>query len=50
MYRFFEEYKVLENKQVKMRELGGSAQALSAVIAAIALYRAEENRLRGWTR
>jgi inorganic pyrophosphatase len=47
--RFFEEYKVLENKQVTVDRIQGSRDALQVVIDSFALYRQEEQRLRGWT-
>lgn len=47
--RFFEDYKVLENKAVKIEEYGNAAEALRVVRDAIDLYRKEESRLRGWT-
>jgi inorganic pyrophosphatase len=46
--RFFEDYKTLENKQVKVEEMGGAAEAVRVVRAALELYQTEENRLRGW--
>ena len=46
--RFFLDYKVLEHKKVLVEELQGHKEALEAVIEALALYRSEENRLRGW--
>ena|SRR5688572_6714262 len=45
--RFFEDYKALENKQVKVEELSGAARAAEVVRDAFALYRREEKRLRG---
>jgi inorganic pyrophosphatase len=46
--RFFEDYKTLESKQVKVDEMLGAEQAVLVVRAAIHLYQAQENRLRGW--
>jgi inorganic pyrophosphatase len=46
--RFFEDYKALENKSVHVDELGGAVEAVQVVRTALALYRHEENRLRGW--
>lgn len=48
--RFFEEYKVLENKQVVVEAVQGRARALEILQDAFALYRREENQLRGWKR
>jgi inorganic pyrophosphatase len=46
--RFFQDYKVLENKSVVVEEIAGAAAAIAVVRQALALYRQEENRLRGW--
>jgi len=46
--RFFEDYKVLENKVVRVDRFGGAADAQEAVLSALARYRAEEQRVRGW--
>jgi len=46
--RFFQDYKTLENKSVKVEEMGGAADALRVVRAALELYQVEENHLRGW--
>jgi inorganic pyrophosphatase len=46
--RFFMDYKVLENKIVSVEEFGGRAEAVQVVRDAFALYRKEENKLRGW--
>ena len=46
--RFFLDYKVLEHKEVIVDEIQGAAAARDSVIEALALYRREENRLRGW--
>jgi len=46
--RFFEDYKVLEQKLVKVEEFGGREEAVQVVREALSLYRKEENKLRGW--
>lgn len=46
--RFFSDYKMLEDKVVKVEEMGGAAEAVQVVRAALELYQVEENRLRGW--
>lgn len=46
--RFFEDYKTLENKQVRVEEMLGAEDAIVVVREAIRLYQAQENRLRGW--
>lgn len=46
--RFFEDYKVLEHKSVKVEEFSGHERAIEVVRDALALYRSEENKLRGW--
>ena len=46
--RFFEDYKTLENKAVKVDEMTGAAEAHAVIRAALRLYQEEENRLRGW--
>lgn len=46
--RFFLDYKVLENKSVLVEEIEGAAAAIAVVREALALYRQEENKLRGW--
>ncbi len=46
--RFFQDYKALENKSVIVEELRGAQEAVQVVRDALALYRTEENRLRGW--
>ncbi len=46
--RFFEDYKVLEEKEVKIERHGDAAEAVQAIRDSIELYRREENRLRGW--
>jgi inorganic pyrophosphatase len=46
--RFFLDYKVLENKTVDIDKMSGAADAVTVVRDALALYRREEQRLRGW--
>lgn len=46
--RFFLDYKILEDKQVIVDEMQGATAALQAVVEAFAMYRREENQLRGW--
>jgi inorganic pyrophosphatase len=46
--RFFEEYKVLEEKEVVVKRVEGAIDALHVVEDALNLYRRNENRLRGW--
>jgi inorganic pyrophosphatase len=46
--RFFQDYKALEEKTVKVEEFSGREQAVAAVIESFRMYRSEENRLRGW--
>jgi inorganic pyrophosphatase len=46
--RFFADYKALEDKMVSVERFGGAEDALAAIREAFALYRREENRLRGW--
>lgn len=46
--RFFQDYKTLENKTVKVEEMGGVEDALRVVRTALERYQVEENRLRGW--
>lgn len=48
MRRFFEEYKVLEEKEVLVDEVHGSVKALEVVRESLKFYRREEQRLRGW--
>ncbi|MEQ1504308.1 MAG: inorganic diphosphatase [Myxococcota bacterium] len=46
--RFFQDYKILEGKSVEIEPIGDSTEALKVVRESLALYRREENRLRGW--
>ena len=46
--RFFEDYKVLEHKKVKVEQLGDATNALEVIRASMDSYRLEESRLRGW--
>lgn len=46
--RFFEDYKILENKAVKVEGIAGQSVAIAVIREALALYRKEENRIRGW--
>jgi inorganic pyrophosphatase len=46
--RFFEDYKILENKSVTVEDLIGAEQANAVIVESLALYRREESRLRGW--
>lgn len=50
MRRFFEDYKVLENKVVVVDDFSGAETAVQVVRDALSLYRTEETRLRGWAR
>lgn len=46
--RFFQDYKILEEKEVVVDELGNAEEALQVVIDSFRDYRSEESRLRGW--
>lgn len=46
--RFFQDYKTLEGKAVEVDPILGADVALKVVLESFALYRREENRLRGW--
>jgi inorganic pyrophosphatase len=48
--RFFEDYKLLESKSVKIEEMGGAVEASRVIREALDLYQREENHLRGWRR
>jgi inorganic pyrophosphatase len=45
---FFQEYKVLEEKEVLVAVPLGAIEARRVIDDALALYRKEESRLRGW--
>lgn len=47
--RFFEEYKILENKTVTVDAFSGREVANDVIRESLALYRREERKLRGWT-
>ena len=46
--RFFEEYKILENKKVTVDDFHGREIANDVIRESLALYRREETKLRGW--
>lgn len=46
--RFFQDYKALEHKSVEIERFLDAAEALQVIRESFALYRREENRLRGW--
>lgn len=46
--RFFEDYKALEKKAVKVEEIEGSKPAIQVVRDALQLYRDKESQIRGW--
>ncbi|MFO0002835.1 MAG: inorganic diphosphatase [bacterium] len=46
--RFFTDYKALENKKVEVEEFNGRDTANTVLRDALALYRTEEHKLRGW--
>ncbi len=46
--RFFQDYKILEEKEVVVDELGNAEEALQVVIDSFSDYRRDESRLRGW--
>ena len=46
--RFFQDYKMLEHKDVKVEDALGVDEAIRVVRAALELYQREENHLRGW--
>jgi len=46
--RFFEDYKTLEGGHVVVEGWGNADKALKVVVESFALYRKEENKLRGW--
>jgi inorganic pyrophosphatase len=45
--RFFEDYKVLEHKQVTVEDLLGPREAQAVILAALDAYQTDELRLRG---
>ncbi len=46
--RFFQDYKQLEAKSVKIEQMSGAEDAVRVVRDALELYQVEENKLRGW--
>ncbi|MCB9683895.1 MAG: inorganic diphosphatase [Alphaproteobacteria bacterium] len=49
MARFFKDYKALEpGKTIAIDAMGGRDEANKVIRESISLYRAQENRLRGW--
>lgn len=46
--RFFEDYKALERKLVEVESFGDAKRAVTVLKESFALYRHEEQRLRGW--
>ncbi|HRE89214.1 MAG TPA: inorganic diphosphatase [Myxococcota bacterium] len=48
MRRFFEDYKALEGKAVKVDAMEGRERALQVLVEALQLYRTDEAKLRGW--
>jgi len=46
--RFFEDYKILEEKEVIVEGFADSKVAWQVIKDSITLYRREENKLRGW--
>jgi inorganic pyrophosphatase len=46
--RFFVDYKILEEREVVVGEPVARAEAVAVIEAALALYRSEESKLRGW--
>ena len=46
--RFFEDYKVLEQKSVTVNDIQGVEEAIPVIKEALQMYRTEENRIRGW--
>lgn len=49
--RFFKDYKALEGKSagIEIEPIAGAEQANKVVLEALAMYRREESRLRGWS-
>ncbi len=48
LMRFFEDYKILENKEVVVDALHGAEQAREVILESLQYYRREESSLRGW--
>ncbi|MGF1466839.1 MAG: inorganic diphosphatase [Sandaracinaceae bacterium] len=48
MQRFFQDYKILEDKEVQVDAPEGAETAQRVIREALELYQTEENRLRGW--
>lgn len=46
--RFFEDYKILEGKEVQVDDLLNAAAALQIIKQSFAMYRKHESKLRGW--
>ena len=46
--KFFEDYKSLESKAVKVDAMEGREAAIACVRESLQLYRTHENKLRGW--
>jgi len=46
--RFFQDYKILESKEVVVTDMLGAEEALRVLRESFTLYRREENCLRGW--
>ena len=46
--RFFEDYKSLEQKNVRVEEMLGADHANAVIRTALRLYQERENKLRGW--
>ena len=46
--RFFEDYKALEKKAVKVEHMEGPERANAVIAEALLTYRREESKLRGW--
>lgn len=46
--RFFQDYKVLEQKEVAVGDPLGKSDAVKVIADALDLYRSEESKLRGW--
>ncbi len=46
--RFFQDYKILEAKSVRVDDMVGADEANAVVRTALRLYQEQENKLRGW--